>query len=355
LTSRWHLSHIEIQHLNEDIAELALKIVSGVKETLDCCTDQIGVAQLMEDEKLWNAIRNLKGKGIRVRFVTAINEENISFCRQMMKCGELFHNDAVIGTFQIADGMDYLCYITENGDQIVGRQQQRQLFHTNAKSFVDMQQYLFDNLCNNATPAKDKIKEIGRGSRNDFTDTVIEPAEIIKIINNLLTSAIYEVLLLFSTAKSFYRAENIGMLNLLQQVPNDVTVKVLIPAGGDEDNTAKGTIQDFRQTEKIKVQYITKPLQTKIMTIVVDQASSMAIEVKDDTKKSFEETSVVAIHSNSESTVSSCISIFDTLWIQSELEKQNKVKQAYFEMFKGIKLKDESYTRKWSFEQRKEN
>jgi hypothetical protein len=45
----------------------------------------------MEDEKLWDAIRNLKDKGIRVRFVTAISEGNISFCRQMMKCGEVFH------------------------------------------------------------------------------------------------------------------------------------------------------------------------------------------------------------------------------------------------------------------------
>jgi hypothetical protein len=253
----------------------------------------------------------------------------------------------VTGTFQIADGIDYLCYITENGDQIApgGEQQEQQLFHTNTKPFVDMQQSLFDNLCINAIPATEKIKEIGRGARNDFTDKVPEPAEIRKIVDNLLTSARYELLLLFSTANSFYRAENSGMLKLLQQVPNDVTVKVLIPEGGDDGNIGKETVQDFRQSaEKINVQYITKPLQTKIMTIVVDQANSMAIDVKDDRKKSFEETSVVAIHSNSEATVSSCISIFDTLWIQSELEKQSKIKHAYFEMFKGLKLRDESYT-----------
>src|SRR5437870_7839420 len=79
-------------------------------------------------------------------------------------------------------------------------------------------------------PAKEKIKEIGRGTRNDFTDKVVELAEIRRIVNNLLMSARYEVLLLFSTANSFYRAKNSGMLNLLPQVPNDVTVKVLIPS-----------------------------------------------------------------------------------------------------------------------------
>jgi hypothetical protein len=63
----WHPSHIEIQDLNEDIAKLPLKIISSVKEILDCCTDQNDMVLLTEDERLWNAIRNLKDKGIRVR------------------------------------------------------------------------------------------------------------------------------------------------------------------------------------------------------------------------------------------------------------------------------------------------
>jgi hypothetical protein len=90
------------------------------------------------------------------------------------------------------------------------------------------------------------------------------------------------------------------------------------------------------------------------VTVVVDQATSVAIEVSDDAKKTFEEASGPAIYSNSELTVSSCMSIFETLWIQSEFDKQNKIKQAYFQMFKGLELKDESYMRRWSFEQKKE-
>jgi len=35
------------------------------------------------------------------------------------------------------------------------------------------------------------------------------------------------------------------------------------------------------------------------------------------------------------------------LWIQSELDKQNKARQTYFQMFKGFKLKDEVYNRRW--------
>ena len=281
--------------------------------------------------------KRFKNKGIKVRFVTALSDRNISFCRQLMKCGEVFHNDKVKGNFQLADGTDYLCYIAENGDQSEGKQQQQQLqlFHANTKSFVDVQQYLFDNLCNNSTPAKERIKEIGRGVRTDFADTINDPDEIAKILNNLLISSRDEILLLFSTSNSFYRAKHSGMLNSLRQVSNDVTVKALTQPS--EDITKEPIQEELMLSHlQIRVQYIAKSLQSNIMIVVVDQAASIAVEVKDDSNKTFKDASAAAIYSNSELTVSSCISIFETLWIESELDKQEKIKQAYFQMFKGL-------------------
>jgi two-component system sensor histidine kinase VicK len=354
LPTHWRPAQIEIQHANQDIAKIPFEIISCIKNTFDCCVDQDEVALIMEDERLWNAIKDLKNKGVRVRFVTSVYEGNISSCRRLMKFGEVFHNDEVKGAFQIADGTNYLCYITENEGKITREQEQEhQLFHTNNKSFVDIQQCLFDNLCNKAIPAREKIKEIERGIISDFLETINEPAEIRKIVTNQLMSAKDEILLLFSTANSFYRAKYGGMLNLLRQIPNDVSVKVLIHA---QDNLEGDTIkEELRQSlRQVRVQYVTKPLQTKIVALVVDQATSLAIEINDDTKKTFEEASGLAIYSNTEMTISSCMSIFETLWIQSELDKQNKIKQAYFQMFKGLKLKDETYMRRWSFEQEKE-
>lgn len=352
LPPEWSPSQIEIQYDKENIAKIPLDIISEAKETYDCCVDQDGMALLTSDEKIWNAIIVLKNKRIRMRIVTAINEGNISFCRRMMKLGaEVLHNDRATGNFQIADGNHYLCYITENREGHINTREQ--LFHTKNRSFVNIQQCLFDNLCDKAIPAKEKIKEIERGIRNEFADTINEPGEIRKIVTNLLMSAKDEILLLFSTTNSFYRAKYSGMLNLLRQIPNDVTVKVLIQVA---DPLLKDAIQqELRESRgKIQVQFISKSLQKKIVTIVADQSISIAIEIKDDVKKTVEEASGPAIYSNSELTVSSCISIFDTLWIQSEFDKQNKIKQAYFQMFQGFELKEESYSRRWLFEQKKE-
>jgi hypothetical protein len=106
-----------------------------------------------------------------------------------------------------------------------------------------------------------------------------------------------------------------------------------------------------QRNSSVSIQYITRPLETKIASLVTDQAVSIAIEVNDDTKQTFEESTGVAIYSNNELKVSSSLTLFETLWIQSEFEKQNKIKQAYFQMFKGFELKDELYVRRWSFEQ----
>ncbi len=329
----WSSSKIEIQYDNAGAAKLPLELISNIRESFDCCIDDEGRALLTENEKLWIAIKTLITKGVIARFVTAVNEKNIAFCRELMKYGEVFHNDGVKGNFQIVDRKDYLCYVAGNEVHTRRRELGRQLFHTNFKSFVEIQQCLFDNLCKKGTPARDKIKEIEKGIRAEFTHTINHPAEIRKIVTNLLMSAKDEILLLFSTTNAFYRAKSSGLLNLLHQLPSNVTVRVLVQVGSNNHKVA--IRNELKQSHgQIRVQYVTKPLTTRILTVVVDQITSLATEINDDTKKTFEEASGTAIYSNSELTVSSCISIFETLWIQSEVDKQIKIKQAYFRMFK---------------------
>src|SRR5215831_251866 len=114
LPTHWPSSQIETRYSNEDIGKIPFEISSHIKKTFDCCIDQDKVVLIMENEKLWNAIKKLKNKGIRARFVTSVNEGNIATCKQLMKVGDVFHNDGVKCSFQIVDGTNYLCYITEN-------------------------------------------------------------------------------------------------------------------------------------------------------------------------------------------------------------------------------------------------
>ena len=84
--------------------------------------------------------------------------------------------------------------------------------------------------------------------------------------------------------------------------------------------------------EKIGIRYIQPHLQTKVTILIVDKKYSLAVELKDDTKQTSNEAIGLATYSNSQSTVLSYASIFESLWTQTELYQ--KLKEA-------DKIKDE--------------
>jgi hypothetical protein len=345
-------SSIIVMNEPKTLHNVALEIILEAKKTFDCCVDSKGLSFLMQNEQLWNAVAGLKNKGISSRFITEIAQENNYNCNLLMQHGEVFHNDNVKGNFMIVDGMRYSYYVIEENSP-KETQNVRESFYTQVKPFIDAQQHLFDNLCSTSIPAREKIREIGRGIKGEFVEIVQTASKIQDIALELIESATYEILMLFSTTNSFYRAEYSGVLNSLWKASErGATVKLLIQ-GADDDNRLTEIIHKtvMQRNSSVSIQYITKPLETKITSLVIDQAVSLAIEVNDDTKQTFEESTGVAIYSNNELKVSSSLTLFETLWIQSEFEKQNKIKQAYFQMFKGFELKDELYVRRWSFEQ----
>ena len=68
---------------------------------------------------------------------------------------------------------------------------------------------------------------------------------------------------------------------------------------------------------QITINNLNKSVQTTVTTIVADNELSLVIELKDDTQLDSNEAMGLATYSNSESTVLSYASIFETLWIQS--------------------------------------
>ncbi len=69
------------------------------------------------------------------------------------------------------------------------------------------------------------------------------------------------------------------------------------------------------------MKYLKEPptLQSRVITIIIDNELSLTIELKDDTKYDSNEATGLVTYSNSEATVLSYISIFEILWIESEL------------------------------------
>jgi hypothetical protein len=246
----------------------------------------------------------------------------------------------------IADHQRYVFYIAN-------KKGEEKLLEIMNPSFIATQQFLINTLIDKGLSARQRISEIGRGIENEFIETIRDPEHVKTIIMDLIGAAIYEIAILFSTKNSFLIAEREGILEKIGQVSKQgIKVKILVM----QDEVVK-EISNTRLKvphHNIQVNYLQQFLPTRITTFIIDQTKCLTIEVNDDTRWKFKEAIGLSTYSNSESTVFSNASIFESLWIQSELDKQDKTKQAYFHLFKGFKLKDEVYNRRWSLGQQNE-
>jgi len=197
-----------------------------------------------------------------------------------------------------------------------------QLIVSNVKAFVEQQQYFFNMLWHRAIPAKQRIKEIEEGLRREFIETIQDPSQAEKLLFRLLKSANDEILIILSTANTFLRYEKEGVLQLLiDAAERGVKVKIFV----NLEKIIKEKVQKLsKEYSQIDVQYLDKSLQTKVTTLIVDRELSLVVEMKDDRKETSDEAMGLAMYSNSESTVSSYTSIFETLWMQAELNQQRE-------------------------------
>ena len=210
--------------------------------------------------------------------------------------------------------------------------------------------HAIDGLWTAAVLFKDKLMEIEEPYKRQFTERIAEAIETQRLIKKIVNSATEEILLLFSTTNSFMRAEHDGLLSLLRDASNrGVKVRLLVHI---QDDNLREKLQDEMRKNfaSLSILYMRKPLERTITTLVRDRQVCLLIKVNDDSKESSVDATVDSTYSNSSGTINSCVSIFESLWIQTELDSQKRIKQVYFQLFKGFKLKDESYDRQWSFE-----
>jgi signal transduction histidine kinase len=81
----------------------------------------------------------------------------------------------------------------------------------------------------------------------------------------------------------------------------------------------------LQKSNRIEIRFIERQQQTTISILIVDRKYSLAVELKDDTKDTTYEAIGLATYSNSKSTVLSYTSMFETLWLQTELYDRLKV------------------------------
>jgi signal transduction histidine kinase len=275
----------------------------------------------IEIESIKRAFLDAKSRGVRLRYLTEITNANISYCKDLVSLlNEVRHLDGIKGNYMISE-TEYLAPATSD----LETEPASLIIYSSVKEIVEHQQYVFETLWNKAMAAEDRIRQIEEGVAPEFIETLSDYGKIQELGYELVKSARQEILIIFSTSKAFLRQQKAGLIELVNEaaVSDGVKVRILVPL----NDVIKETIGNLREegkerTQKIEIRNIQRPIQTWVSILVVDRMHSLAVELRDDTQDTSHDAIGLATYSNSKSTVLSYASIFESLWMQSELYEE---------------------------------
>ena len=308
----------------ENAVKLFSRVVYGANTAIDICDDDI-ISHTATSHKIIE--KRVLEIGAKFRYITEIKKDNIKYCKELMKVGQVRHLDGIRTNFVVTD--------TEYSSSAIMQQVHAhpETVYSNVRSIVEQQRYLFENLWNKAIPAERKINEIEGGIELEKTYIIQDPQSIQKLFVDMVKSVQHEVLLILPTVNAFLREHRMGIIQLLMQAMRErsVNVRILTPTNDVIDNILKNTVISYQEGERRKdfdLRSINmSPEETAVSTVtivVVDKKESLVFEKTDDTKEDFIEAVGMATYSNSKPTVVSYISIFESLWTQVDLYEQLK-------------------------------
>jgi signal transduction histidine kinase len=330
----------DVYHGSEEANNIILNFVNKTKNKLDACLDVNGPSVMIDVKAIKEARINAKDRGVKFRYITDITKENISYCKQIIKefNAELRHLDEVKGNFEISDdGKEYIATATLQKAKPL-----KQLIYSNVKEIGEQQQYVFDTLWNKAIASEEKIKEIEEGIEPEFTDIIRNADESQSLEWHLLDATKEEIQIIYSTVKAYKLQESLGVMDYLAKLSNNgINVRMLTP----KDSSIEESLKNLKKTSNIDIKHLETETGIKNKYLITDRKNSLVIELKDkdynidnyyhcwkqkeDKPMASSQSALLtilgtAIYSNSKSTVLSYISIFETLWRETELFEELK-------------------------------
>ena len=188
----------EVVYGIDNVINTVLQFLSQTNNKIDACVDYTRPSLAIDFLALKNAFLNAKKRGVKLRYVTEITKDNISYCKQLLTTMvyELRHLDGMKGNFYISESA-FLAPATfhEKGKPA------SQIIYSNVKEIVEHQRYVFDSFWNRAIPAERRIKDIEEGTsssssssaavtRLHYKTRIIDNSdEIVKEISRLTASS----------------------------------------------------------------------------------------------------------------------------------------------------------------------
>ena len=267
-----------------------------------------------------------RGEHKGIRYVTTLDKDNLGVVKTYLESGiQVRHvRNLPPMSFGVSDKE-----IAATIEKMEGGNRVQSLLISNEPLYQRHFASIFEELWGNGIDAADMIKDIEEGV--DFADIEVIPnprAGIAKA-QSIISAARKEVSILVSSANALRRQVQMGGLQLLKNASEQqgAKVRLLVPDENENDGQRLSTIlEEVKiQCPQVNVRTMEKGLHTRITIVLADRKECTIIELKDDTKDISYSAAGLSMYSNSKSTVSSYVSIFETFWKQTELYEKLKL------------------------------
>ncbi len=268
---------------------------------------------------------------------TAINRDSIEPLKILMDMGiQIKHiNNMPPMNFSVTDKE-----IQATIDKMEGGDIARSVLVSNEPMYINHFRSIFEELWKNGVDAKIRIADIEQGVDSGEVDAIPSSSRAGELYLDFVRNAQKEIMIMFPTANAFLRQYNIGAIGLAIEAAQkrNVKVKVIMPKYESTDQLVRslkeeGSPLPSHRVPNFDVRYIEQTvLDTHATVLVVDKRLYLVMEIRDDSKATFDEAIGLSIYSNSKAGVLSYLSLIENLWQQSKLYQQIKDSNSKLEL-----------------------
>ncbi|MGA9152438.1 MAG: histidine kinase dimerization/phospho-acceptor domain-containing protein, partial [Candidatus Nitrosopolaris sp.] len=265
--------------------------------------------------------RKVEGEGMR--WAIHIDKENLDLVKVFLKAGIQIRHVKNMPPMNF--GVSEIAMAATIENQEGGKVSQSFLISTEPL-YINHFNSLFEEIWKDGTDAKERIADIEEGA--DLADIEVIPraARARELYLDALKKAQKDIIIFFPTTNAFLRQHEMGVVQLAKEAAEqrNVRIRILMPRHElTKELACSLTERTNSNYNNIDMRYIKQTrLNTHVTILIVDEKVSLVMEIRDDSKGTFDEAIGLSIYSNSRAGVLSYISIFENLWLQTELYDQ---------------------------------
>jgi hypothetical protein len=273
---------------------------------MEGCIGKDEVAMHVTHELIWNGLLKLKQRGVQMRVITQITNDNLTYCKTLSDIVDVRHVDGIQSSFGICDGKWLLDHVISLDEFPLSH-----AIFTNVEKLVNVKRNLFETVWKQSIPALQMFIKLEQSTPAEI-NTPMDAAEAQELLFNLITNSKYYIDMTIPTCNCFPSLVTEGLGNYLKTASTQgVKVRILLP--NDERSLEMKDYLKQYNSKNIEVKQV-EDIRAKRIMVLVDNLHSLVMEIKETKGDSFKSIIKNAVYSTSSVALMTFSVLFEKMW-----------------------------------------